>query len=375
MFGKLRLQKGRVDEEQRQLYRAHFCAGCHSLHRFGGRTASVLTNYDQTLWVVVAAALAERDGPAVIEQRPCTVAPWRSVAVCPLPEPIRTAAATVDLGVVGAKLEDDVRDEGRWRSRGMAWLFGARIEDALSALGEQGFPVGILRGMPERQAAREAGASRPDAVAGPSAGLSAALFVHAARIADAMEHAPALARFGAALGRAIYWLDALEDQAEDARKGRFNPLEACGLSRSVARSMALDAVGAAGRAWDVLGQAAALGSRIAIVQGILDTTASRICRIDEPLGPSARQAGDCDCGACECVSCDADCCACECCGESAEAGEGRCSAGCGSPGSGERSDGTVPICCCCDSCCCCVEAREAGRRRWKKRRKSPSSMT
>jgi len=366
MFGTLRLQNGRVTAEDRAVYKAQFCGACHSLRRFGGRSVSLLTNYDQTLWVTLAVGLQAsaascgvgrsgvgRGGAEGIEQRPCTAAPWRKVGVQAFSAELDAAVAAMDVGVVGAKLRDDIADDGRWRSRSLLWWLGRTENRAREVLGAQGFPVRILDRLPARQAELEArtgaeaqGArAEPTAVARPSAGLSAALFVHAGRLAGRREVLAPLARFGAALGEAIYWLDALEDRAADAARGRFNPLGGDDVVAARARARALACVEVCRVQLAIVESARGMGAHGRLVRGVLDTLASRICRTEGRSGRApedahrARQAGDCDCGACDCGGCDAPGCGGEC-----------CAGGCGGASADPEEVGGA---CCLEVCCCC----------------------
>ncbi|MCZ6794396.1 MAG: DUF5685 family protein [Planctomycetota bacterium] len=63
MFGSLRVEKRALSRESRDLYQAHFCAGCQALARFGGRPAALLTSYDQTfLFFLLVLSALEDDG-------------------------------------------------------------------------------------------------------------------------------------------------------------------------------------------------------------------------------------------------------------------------------------------------------------------------
>src|SRR5690606_41101231 len=97
---------------------------------------------------------------------------------------------------------------------------GAKARAALVGLG---FPVELFDELPAAQRALESapGSVSIEALARPSAELSGQIFAHAALAVERVELAPALQRFGAALGAWIYAFDAWQDLADDVRLGRF----------------------------------------------------------------------------------------------------------------------------------------------------------
>ncbi|MCB9870629.1 MAG: hypothetical protein H6837_12290 [Planctomycetes bacterium] len=221
MFGSLRIRRSLLTPGDRDLYRAAFCAGCHALHATCGRSASLLTNYDQTVFALVLAGLTP--GRA-IERRPCTALPLRRVGVSLLDPRASALLAAANVGAVEAKLRDDLADGDRpLRSRvGLRLLRGpaARAREQLRALG---VPTALFDELPARQAARER-AARPtiEVLARPSAELVGQVFAHAGRVCGRPELADGLSELGRALGAFVYALDAWTDLTEDRARGRFN---------------------------------------------------------------------------------------------------------------------------------------------------------
>src|SRR5262245_30976180 len=64
VFGAFGIPRRCLEGEERELYQAHFCGLCHALAEFGGKTSSLLTNYDLTFWLIVLGAL---EPPAAVE--------------------------------------------------------------------------------------------------------------------------------------------------------------------------------------------------------------------------------------------------------------------------------------------------------------------
>ena len=178
------------------------------------------------------------------------------------------------------------------------------------------------------------------------------MFAHGARLADAPEREADARRFGEALARAVYGLDALEDHDEDVAHRRFNA--AARLAARAGREPAVRSVHAfVQRAAVAARQAAAEllpADRQRIVGEILlqlvqraDGHRDRLLGV--PAQPLARAA---EAGICEC--------ACEGC-EGCSVCEGVCAAG----------EGGGACVGCCDVCCCWTEQAQLRRQRRRSR--------
>lgn len=343
MFGALRIDNPRLNVEQRAAYRACFCGACHALHEVGGRSTSLLTNYDQT---VLALVLAGLERGATTRAR-CTGMPLRKVGVRAFSPAARELLAAANVLAVDAKLRDDLDDEGGMRLRarlGRRWLRRA-AHTSHRTLRAQRFDTNLFEELPARQARAE---STPhptlETLAAPSAGLCAAMFGAAGEVTQRPELTPHLRAFGGALGRFVYAWDAWIDREDDAAHGRFNAIAACygetGDDAAVRRffDRQLDD---ARRALDAL----PLGSHGEILDALVASLERKVSAELPAAFPlrNARpaEAGDCDCGACD---------ACDCCGD----GTDGCAIGCFNP-------------CSCDAdCCdCCIWWDRPSRRRKK----------
>ncbi len=316
---------------------------------FGGRTSSLLANYDQSLLVLTLSALAGGD----VDRRRCTAVPWRTVDVQDLPSSLRAYVAAGNLALIDAKLRDDVDDGGRWYAGIARWLLRRRTGKAHRALGALGFDLALVSSLPSRaRAGVRAPAAELEQLAEPSAALLGAVFAHGARLADAPEREADARRFGEALARAVYGLDALEDHDEDLAHRRFNA--AARLAARAGREPAVRSVHAFVQRAAVAARQAAAGllpaDRQRIVGEILlqlvqraDGHRDRLLGV--PAQPLARAA---EAGICEC--------ACEGC-EGCSVCEGVCAAG----------EGGGACVGCCDVCCCWTEQAQLRRQRRRSR--------
>ncbi|MCK5941161.1 MAG: hypothetical protein KAI24_04255 [Planctomycetes bacterium] len=330
VFGKLRWSRCGSDVDARRLYKAQLCASCHAMRAFGGRASSLLANYDQSLLVLVLSALAGGE----LAPRRCTAVPWRQVAVQDLPADLRAFVAAGNLALVDAKLRDDVDDGGRWYAGPLRWLLRGRTRRALQALRRLGFDAALVERLPDRQRAIErAGGHDLMAFAQPSEELLGEIFAFGAGLAGAGDRSGPARRFGAAVARAVYALDALEDHDDDRARQRFNAIaqlaERLGHAPAVeaaARAVQLSSVEAQQLATQLLPR-----DRRDIVTTIVQGLARRADEhrdrlLGRPAAAALRpaEAGDCDCACDGCSGCDScdggGCCAlpcdCACCCDS-----------------------------------------------------------
>ena len=320
MFGVLRIARDQLTPEQRELYRAHFCASCHAMREVSGRSTSLLTNYDQT---VLALVLGGLEGESRPRRSSCTALPLRTVPVQLLSDRSKELLAGLNLAAVEAKLRDNVQDDRSLLARlGLKWL-GRPAARVARKLGDRGFPMAVWRWLPERQSRVEAEPTTLDQLASPTAEATATTFAFAADVAERPEARSALRDLGDSLARFIYVFDAWKDRRRDRAKGQFNALDAVVPEpdqRSVTRSYLDHQLSRANHAADRLD----LGPQGEILAALLRSLTTRVehgIPHSTPLHVQRRaEAGECDCGVCEACSCcetgegcnatPCDCCSC-----------------------------------------------------------------
>lgn len=318
MFGSLRPPKDRFSAQQKQLYQGHFCALCHSLDDFGGKLASLLTNYDTTFWLLVLAALEKAE---TVERKACTAIPFRRVPVLQLRPDTRKLVAALTLALAGAKVEDDRHDGDRpW----VAWAFlplKSSWKKAAPWLDQLQFPREAIEGLGAWQRAVEREARSLPELARPTQTMLASLFGFLADYTHQPDTRPALEELGRALGLWIYLYDAWSDQGKDLRSGAFNALHQFPISDQELGSQLLHALQHARRALNHL----PLEDRRPLLEEQLNRLrtltlrelkpdqanfSGRACWIGAGLAaltlqPQAAVACDgCDCGGCDGCGCD-----------------------------------------------------------------------
>lgn len=367
MFGSLRPPKDRFDGVQKELYQSHFCGLCHSLDAFGGKLASLLTNYDTTFFLITLAALEKSE---VIERKTCTAVFFRKVPVLQMPLRTRELVSALTLALAGAKVEDDLHDGDRpW----VRWAFLPLQKSWRKAgpiLDEAGFPRDAIEGLGAWQRAVEQTADSLPALALPTQTMLAALFGFLADYTVQPELRPHLEELGRALGLWIYLYDAWSDQGKDRQSGAFNALLKYPMADEELGVQLLHALQHARRALNHL----PLEERRPLLEEQLNRLRSLTLREFRPdearfsgracwigaglaaasLQPQAAVACDnCDCGGCDgcdCGGCDG-CGACDCNACDLSACDG-CSA-CGSCECGVCEGlECCEFCDCCDPDCC-----------------------
>lgn len=189
-----------------------------------GRSYSLATSYDIAFLHSVMAAL---ENAPVVRLR-CTALPLRKVAVRRLSEDNQRWLSAINLLLLTAKCEDDIADDSSWKGHLGHRLLAGEAKAAHEFLHADGFPVQILQDLPERQARAERALSpTPEALALPTAEVLGSIFAAVSRRTGAPSRVVALRQLGQSLGSAIYLKDALDDQAKDRRKNRFNAITAC----------------------------------------------------------------------------------------------------------------------------------------------------
>ncbi|MEM6290698.1 MAG: DUF5685 family protein [Myxococcota bacterium] len=231
-----------------QAHRRLYCGTCQSLGAHFGLTRRALLSHDAVFMAtLVEATQSEAAAPSRCR---CPMNPlvFRET-LAPDSTAMRYAAA-MQMLLADQWLADRGAD-GPGTARVLRSLFSEgparRAGLQLSRLGAN---LDVLEGFPARQLAVERSGAGPEVAACPTAAVLATAFETTALLpgaAAAFEVSAVreqLAAFGAAVGTAIYLLDALEDLDADARRGAFNPCLVDGgpsRTRTRAAMLGLDA--------------------------------------------------------------------------------------------------------------------------------------
>jgi hypothetical protein len=247
VFGIIRPCRHRLAGRLRTSWWAHLCGLCLTLRDEHGQLARAATNYDG----LIISALVEAQNSAGSPRRVAGPCPLRGMRTAPVSvgDGARLAAAT-SLVLASAKLRDHIDDgDGPLGRRPLA--AGARI--VANRLARQGgvsaraigFDTGVLLDAVSRQAGLETSAGPGDSVlvvTEPTETATSAACAHTAVLAGRPGNVEPLREVGRLFGRVVHLVDAVEDLAQDAESGAWNPLTATGTSLAEARRLCDDAV-------------------------------------------------------------------------------------------------------------------------------------
>ena len=216
MFGYVLPSRDRLDERERERFRAVYCGLCHTLRERYGFAASLLLNYDFTLLAIL---LSSGD------EEPCTV---RRCAVHPCKgcraqtsTPALEAAADRTVILSWWQLRDHIADHGFWS--GLKYRFASLfLRGAYRRAGERlpRFDAAVRLHLQALAALEDARCASIDMAAEPFAALMADA---AADLTDEKRRR-ILGQILYQLGRWIYLIDAADDLQKDAVSGNYNPV-------------------------------------------------------------------------------------------------------------------------------------------------------
>lgn len=227
---------------------AHLCGLCLALRGARGQFARVATNYDGLVISVLVEAQSRRTEGWRRTAGPCPLRGMRTASVAQ-GEGARLAA-TVSLVLASAKIRDHVADGDGALARRPVAAAARRVAagwDRAGALSgaELGFDTAVLLDAVDRQEEIERAAGPGTsllAVTEPTETATAAAFGHTAVLAGRPGNRAPLEEAGRLFGRLAHLLDAVEDLAEDAESGVWNPITATGADLADVRRLCDDAV-------------------------------------------------------------------------------------------------------------------------------------
>ncbi|WAP55213.1 DUF5685 family protein [Streptomyces sp. S465] len=248
MFGIIRPCRHRLSENLRTEWMAHLCGLCLALRGEHGQFARIATNYDGLVISVLVEAQAGRSDGWRRTAGPCPLRGMRTASVAQ-GEGARLAA-TVSLVLASAKVRDHVADGDGALARRPVAAAARRVAGRWDRAGERGgaalgFDTALLLDAVGRQPELESQAGPGTSlltITEPTETATAAAFGHTAVLAGRPGNRTPLEEAGRLFGRLAHLLDAVEDLAEDARTGAWNPIAATGTSLAEVRRLCDDAV-------------------------------------------------------------------------------------------------------------------------------------
>lgn len=243
MFGTLKPKRCALPEQRRSEYDRFYCGVCQSLGEHHGLLTRGTLSDDAVFMSLLADALL--DAGAEPDSCRCPLVPLR-IKKTVNPRSVAMRYATAVQMLLGDQWLADRAMDGRAAFRWARALASGHVTRARRTLDELGIDTAPLRGVEDRQAGCEVlGVTGPVEAASPTENALGFLFSQLAQLPGVIEQATTcearenLRALGAAVGRLIYYIDALEDLKKDLERGEFNPClsrtRAGGLEISVGR--------------------------------------------------------------------------------------------------------------------------------------------
>ena len=218
MYGYVRAAEGELKMREYELYRAFYCGLCRELGRATGLSSRLSLSYDATFFAVVRCAVTGEKCATSVKR--CALHPTKRRAMIDENDALDYTACAF-AALAGAKL-DDTRADERGTAKiaaGMARPVASRWEKR-AARRYDGIGNVIADGMDRLTALeKERSASLDD-----TSGAFGAMLGELAALGTDGSEARILRSIGDLVGRFIYVCDACDDAAEDAKRGRYNPL-------------------------------------------------------------------------------------------------------------------------------------------------------
>ncbi len=216
MFGYILADSSLLSKEDSKKYRAYYCGLCRSLRDNCGKMSRITLSYDLTFLSVVLSALYKKTDTE--KTRRCFLHPFPSFSS--VENEFSEYAAYMNVMLSYYKFLDDWNDDKNRIALAEAKIFEKAVKKA-----EEKFPrqCKVTRDrLAEISAAENADCLNPDIPSGLFGDIMGEIF---AMKEDG--NYEKLFRFGSALGKYIYTVDAICDLKSDIKKQRYNPLRLC----------------------------------------------------------------------------------------------------------------------------------------------------
>lgn len=252
MFGFVVLSKENASEEERSIYKSHYCGLCHVLGERYGKKGMMALSYDMVFLEMLLSDLYDEEKTTGTET--CHIHPFKGHAYTYTK--VSEYAADMQMLLYYYSLLDNVHDEGRDKKK--AENYKENVKALMQKYPRQA--EAIKKGLEEierKEGENERDASLMSLLFGRILGE---IFV----ISDEDFFSSELRTLGCGLGRFIYLIDAWTDKKKDSKKGLYNPLDAK-IDENQIKAMLLDAASAASDAFERL----PLDEYISILRNIL----------------------------------------------------------------------------------------------------------
>jgi hypothetical protein len=206
--------------------RQHYCGTCKAIGKQYGHSARMLLSYDTVFLAELTEQLSTQQ--ADWEERLYTTNTCLTMPTEALPFSLEYAAAAT-MALSALKLDDQVKDSGKLRAKGLQYYFGSTFEKAFATLESYGVSKELIyTHVAEQETLEKSGILQRSIdktilyYSTPTAHLTGLLFAQAAKNINADQNQ--MQKVGFLFGQLAYVLDAFEDYEKDVFNKEFNPI-------------------------------------------------------------------------------------------------------------------------------------------------------
>lgn len=214
MFGYIRPVRDSLSEDDYGIFRAAYCALCHSMKKRCGTAARFTLNFDFTFLAMLLSCQCE----VMTEQRRCIAHPFqkRTCSVC---SAAFDSAADMSVILTYLKLDDNIRDEHFFRALASRLAKLMLLRGYRKACARQPkFALTARERLAELNELERSGSCSLDLTADKFAQILSA----AALAAPDAERRRVLSYLFYHIGRIVYIVDAVDDLPDDIASGAYN---------------------------------------------------------------------------------------------------------------------------------------------------------
>ena len=213
MFGYVMVNHSLLDKEDKDRYQALYCGLCKKLYDSYGLCGRMTLTYDMVFMSMLLSSLYQEDES--VDTQKCLVHPFRRHEyIC---SPATEYVADLSIVLAYYKCLDDWNDDSSIVAKEKSKILKKRVDAAVFRWPRQ-FYV-ITNEIKNMNQIEKHNILDPDLPANCFGFLMGELLVR-----EEDEYSETLRKFGAALGRFVYLMDAVNDLRDDLKRKRYNPL-------------------------------------------------------------------------------------------------------------------------------------------------------
>ncbi len=241
MFGTMTVSTVDLNDDEKERYRQLYCGLCRALKTRGGERCRTCLTYDLTFLVMLYHSLYEPEEEQGRQR--CLMSPHKSRAFTT--SKYIDYAADLSIALAYHKLDDNWRDEHALKGRAGMMLLSKPYREVCERIPDE--CKAIEQACDDMFELEQDANTSPDAVANRFGELLTELFIFEDDLWQ-----DTLSQLANALGRFIYFMDAVVDFEDNVKLGGYNPLIANNITLDTAREALFDLMGQATQAFEKL---------------------------------------------------------------------------------------------------------------------------